>query len=182
MKRAYVKNQGFTIVELLIVIVVIGVLAAISIVVYGDIKDRATDARLESESAAVLKGAKMRLAESGNLDLPPSVDSANALANYLYYQSLGDKVLTTAYDWSTDTAVIGSYDEASEQYPDKTKLSVKYGVYSNGVSLRTVRWNHLESKYEISVLSVEPGGHTHEWSDSYIDCTLKPDHTGCQEA
>lgn len=43
------KQTGFTIVELLIVIVVIGILAAITIVAYNGIQARANDARRDSE-------------------------------------------------------------------------------------------------------------------------------------
>jgi prepilin-type N-terminal cleavage/methylation domain-containing protein len=51
------KNSGFTIVELLIVIVVIGILAAITIVAYNGIAQRATVATLVSD----LNGASKRL-------------------------------------------------------------------------------------------------------------------------
>jgi prepilin-type N-terminal cleavage/methylation domain-containing protein len=43
------KQTGFTIVELLIVIVVIGILAAITIVAYNGIQDRARDVRTQSD-------------------------------------------------------------------------------------------------------------------------------------
>jgi type IV pilus assembly protein PilA len=44
-----VKNKGFTIVELLIVIVVIGILAAITIVAYNGIRTRARTATILSD-------------------------------------------------------------------------------------------------------------------------------------
>lgn len=49
------KRQGFTIVELLIVIVVIGILAAISIVAYTGISKRADDSARESTSNQIEK-------------------------------------------------------------------------------------------------------------------------------
>ena len=39
------NNQGFTLVELLIVVVIIAILAAITIVVYNGIQQRARDSR-----------------------------------------------------------------------------------------------------------------------------------------
>ena len=45
MSKATAKHTGFTIVELLIVIVVIGILAAVTIVAYNGISNRATNAR-----------------------------------------------------------------------------------------------------------------------------------------
>ena len=46
------KNKGFTIVELLVVIVVIGILAAITIISYTGISQRATIASLQSDLSA----------------------------------------------------------------------------------------------------------------------------------
>lgn len=48
-----IKHQGFTIVELLIVIVVIGILAAISIVSYNGIQDRARDTSVKNSASQV---------------------------------------------------------------------------------------------------------------------------------
>ena len=51
-----VKNQkGFTIVELLIVIVVIGILAAITIVAFNGVQNRGKSASAQSEANAVVK-------------------------------------------------------------------------------------------------------------------------------
>lgn len=55
----WVKNKqqaGFTIVELLIVIVVIGILAAITIVAYNGIQARANDTRMKSIASQIEKG------------------------------------------------------------------------------------------------------------------------------
>lgn len=49
------KQSGFTIVELLIVIVVIGILAAITIVAYNGVQNRANDAAVSSDLASVSK-------------------------------------------------------------------------------------------------------------------------------
>lgn len=52
------KQAGFTIVELLIVIVVIGILAAITIVAYNGIQERAEATKIVSQAAAYIKGLK----------------------------------------------------------------------------------------------------------------------------
>jgi len=62
---------GFTIVELLIVIVVIGILAAISIVAYNGIQQRARDATRMSDIGAIAKAVELYYAENGSYPLTP---------------------------------------------------------------------------------------------------------------
>ena len=61
------QKSGFTIVELLIVIVVIAVLAAITIVVYGGIQNRAYDTTVRNDLNAYAKKAELyRIDETSN--------------------------------------------------------------------------------------------------------------------
>lgn len=62
------KPNGFTIVELLIVIVVIGILAAITIVSYSGITNRANATKAQTNAANTLK-----VAEAYNADPPTGV-------------------------------------------------------------------------------------------------------------
>lgn len=69
MKRwASRKNlgKGFTIVELLIVIVVIGILAAITIVSYNGLSGRATDARIQNDIRQVYGLIEAHAAQNGS--------------------------------------------------------------------------------------------------------------------
>ena len=59
MLRSKDKQSGFTIVELLIVIVIIGILAAITIVAYGGIQQRARDAQRQSDLAHMAEAMLM---------------------------------------------------------------------------------------------------------------------------
>ncbi len=59
------NKQGFTIVELLIVIVVIGVLAAITTIAFRGIQDRASDVSVISDISAALKKLELYKAEFG---------------------------------------------------------------------------------------------------------------------
>jgi prepilin-type N-terminal cleavage/methylation domain-containing protein len=63
MSKTY--RQGFTIVELLIVIVVIGILAAITIVAYNGIQERARVSEKVSDLSAVMKQMEMVYADKG---------------------------------------------------------------------------------------------------------------------
>jgi len=53
------KNKGFTIVELLIVIVVIGILAAITIVAFNGVQQRGQNANRASDIASIVKAAEL---------------------------------------------------------------------------------------------------------------------------
>ncbi len=60
------KQHGFTIVELLIVIVVIGILAAITIVAYNGIQSRANVAKRDSDLATYHKAINIARLNTGN--------------------------------------------------------------------------------------------------------------------
>lgn len=63
------KQYGFTIVELLIVIVVIAILAAISVVAYTGIQQRAQDTSLKSDLVQAGKQVKLWMTEHSNQEL-----------------------------------------------------------------------------------------------------------------
>jgi len=60
------KDSGFTIVELLVVIVVIGILAAITIVSYSGITSRASTQSNKSNASSVLSAAMVVYANTGS--------------------------------------------------------------------------------------------------------------------
>ena len=59
------EQHGFTIVELLIVIVVIAILAAITIVAYNGIQARANDGRIRAASEDIQKAVQLYVADNG---------------------------------------------------------------------------------------------------------------------
>ncbi len=83
MKRGQHK-QGFTIVELLIVIVVIGILAAVTVTAYSNIRSRTNLAKVNQELASIQKGILMYFSENGSYP-----DTANGWRGYVGYGAHG---------------------------------------------------------------------------------------------
>mgnify|MGYP001793095339 CR=1 FL=1 len=81
-----IKQQGFTIVELLIVIVVIGILAAITIVAYNGIQQRGKTASAQSAANAVDMKAEAFNAETSAYPAQ-SADLTGATSDKSYYLS-----------------------------------------------------------------------------------------------
>lgn len=87
-------RAGFTIVELLIVIVVIGILAAITIVAFNGVQNRANDTAVRSDLASMAKKIEYEAADSSgvypfpltaSMDLKFSKGSYRTAENNLYY-------------------------------------------------------------------------------------------------
>lgn len=70
------RTKGFTIVELLIVIVIIGILAAITIVAYNGIQGRARDSQRVSDIKTITKA--LEIYKTNNGVYPSPVATANA--------------------------------------------------------------------------------------------------------
>jgi prepilin-type N-terminal cleavage/methylation domain-containing protein len=125
------KSRGFTIVELLIVIVVIAILAAISIVAYNGVQDRATKSRRISDMSTIVKALELYKAEKGYYPAaqPNSSGgwerSAVNPANFL--QALkNDKILSTVPVDPKNSAPLGSTGA------ENTFTSYTYYLYTSG--------------------------------------------------
>ena len=60
-----ISKSGFTIVELLIVIIVIGILAAVTVVAYGAVRSKAFDASVQTDIKELAKRVRAYQAETG---------------------------------------------------------------------------------------------------------------------
>lgn len=87
------KQKGFTIVELLIVIVIIGILAAITIISYNGIQQRARNASTIATVQLYVKGLAMYLVDHGDY---PTVNSTICLGS-TYKDYNGDGVGDCGY-------------------------------------------------------------------------------------
>jgi prepilin-type N-terminal cleavage/methylation domain-containing protein len=113
-------QKGFTIVELLIVIVVIGILAAITIVAYNGVQQRATTATMQTDLSAAAKQMEVAKVTSSNESypsgLPSDVKASQGVVLQLTQVSSGQSFCINAYRSSPYTVV--SFDSTTAKTRD----------------------------------------------------------------
>lgn len=141
-------TSGFTIVELLIVIVVIGILAAITIVAYNGIQNRGKTASARSTTSNTVKKAEIYNTEVGNY--PLGLSSLTGAASSATYNLTGVTYVGTQTNSTPTSAVTymvcGTGSPASiaaitssnvsggmvyyRDYSASTNLFIAYGNYN----------------------------------------------------
>jgi prepilin-type N-terminal cleavage/methylation domain-containing protein len=158
-------KSGFTIVELLIVIVVIAILAAISIVAYNGIQERARFATMRSDIATLNKAIQLYYADKGTYPLTsdwagwdqgtgdnfipglvpkyisatPQIPSANAVGDTYLYRSTS-ATDGTNYKLIRLYSVNGSVLSTSEQ-----AAMADLSTNDCGAAINTSRWGYWSS-------------------------------------
>lgn len=114
------RQPGFTIVELLIVIVVIGILAAITIVAYNGVQNRARDTTAISD---LTNGAQRILAGQAIAGVYPTTIEANSSADYKIKLASGNYNLVS-YCVSDTGFVIAAESKSGNKYYAKDNTPV----------------------------------------------------------
>lgn len=127
------KNQGFTIVELLIVIVVIAILAAISLVSYNNIQSRATNASVISAAKSTITLINAYKAQYSNY---PSLGAFCATADNTCTTYLGGVVTSDNTHWMNELRKIGTPVREVPSFD-----SSRYGLYLDLYAPRTFNHN-----------------------------------------
>lgn len=120
------SNKGFTIVELLIVVVVIAILAAITIVSYNGITTKAKDSSAKAAASSIQKKAELYFAEHGNY---PATVSQFAAAGKAY------DLPSTAF-----TASNGVPTNSDEKVAQWSPCGTASGSPSGHTGARVVYW------------------------------------------
>ena len=108
MKKLMKKRTGFTLVELLIVIIIIGILAGAMLLVAGSGTDKANATKIVSDMRSIKAAALMKWADTGNWDWTSAANNKTglqtALADYM--------------DRKIDDATVADYAINTKTSPD----------------------------------------------------------------
>ncbi len=125
--------RGFTIVELLVVIVVIAILASISIVAYNGIQDSAKAAKMMAAIDRYQKAAQIYLSDKGRYPQPTSVPSGQKAC---LGASAATSDFSANYCWRSsgsdlnpvDATLNAEFREAITSLPDVSDVSFRLGT------------------------------------------------------
>ncbi|MEI7917905.1 MAG: LamG-like jellyroll fold domain-containing protein [Candidatus Saccharibacteria bacterium] len=185
------KNVGFTIVELLVVIVVIGILAAITIVSYTGISQKATVASLQSDLTNAMN--QLKIDQVINSAYPISLDlannskgiphSPNTTYTYSYNNNSSPQTFcitatsgSTSYKVTHDGAPVSGACQAAGTISDGLIFSIDAGntvSYSGtGTTLVDVsgNGNNCTLVNGVGYASANNGSLLFDGTNDYVDC------------
>ncbi|MDK2899215.1 MAG: hypothetical protein PWQ10_402 [Patescibacteria group bacterium] len=141
------SSQAFTIIELLIVIVIIGILATITIVSYTGITSRANQAAIQSELSNASKTLFMYYAEYGTY--PTNINTSTGCP---ISPNVDDEY---CIKFSTGTKLIYNYKTSSTYELNFIKNSLTYEITGNSSPTVSPNWitigNQTWSKYNLNI-------------------------------
>lgn len=105
MKRVGIRRTGFTIVELIIVITIIGILASLTIVAYRGVTDRGYNARVTTGVNSYIKAIQIYKFRNGSYPTQTSCLGANYPSNTCWTGSGGTRTVDSTLDTALATVL-----------------------------------------------------------------------------
>jgi MSHA pilin protein MshA len=106
-------KKGFTLIELVMVIVIIAILAAIAIPKFIDLRNNANQAACDGNVATIrsaLAAYYAKMAVEASADFPTSLSLATFVTHYFASESLPSCPWGTTYYYDSNTGVVSSHD------------------------------------------------------------------------
>jgi len=158
-------KRGFTIVELLIVVVVIAILAAISVIAYNGIQNRANDSAVESDLRQIGSQILQFSATEGNL--PTLAAEFTSMKMKVSGNAYGNGYLSNAYNMAycynatTNVFVVVAASKSGKVYVFNGGVKEGIGPIStilttcsnNGVSTSTASWFYSGGAWQAGIQS-----------------------------
>lgn len=163
------KMRGFTIVELLVVVIVIGVLAAITAVSYANVTSRAKTSAGQSAATNIMKKVGTYTADGSTGNWPTTWSSLNGVgvsSTNTYFMTATDPTFTTLSSTATTPAIAAmpANPETIDYYlcgTNTTAAATTYGTVNVPTGVKLQWWDYTTGAITASPILIGTTSGTH---------------------
>lgn len=131
MYKYFSRQTGFTMIELLVVIVIIGLLAAIALPKYAGVREDANAAVTKSNLKSLQTGIERYLLDHGNY---PDQLSTLVSGGYIKKTSCIIPTTTDVYQYGANTTDFLVYDSKHDVYASSEGIQDDFTTYTGGIT------------------------------------------------